>query len=156
MPSWLPSSTRPIAKDGAERTLDAGAAPADGRHMKFVAALLLAALALAGCTAPVAETDPLLVFTQVSTTRTDTMTIYPDGRAEMNHGGHIERLTFEPAVMDELRAAIAAAPVDPVAPGGEPRYELTLPAERDTPRAIDGTSALGVLLRSLLERHATH
>jgi hypothetical protein len=123
--------------------------------MKFVAALLLAALALAGCTAPVAEIDPLLVFTQASTTRTDTMTIYPDGQTEMNHGGYIERLTFDPTVMDVLRAALVAAPVDPVAPGGEPSYELTLPTESDTPRAIDGTSALGVLLRALLERHAT-
>lgn len=124
--------------------------------MKFLAALLLAACALAGCAAPAAEADPLVVFASVSATRTDTMTIYPDGRAEMNHGGHIERLTFEPAVMDELRTAIAAAPVDPVTPGGEPRYELTLPAESDTAREIDGTSGLGVLLRALLERHATH
>ena len=156
MPSWQPSLTRPTAKDGAERTLDARAGPANGQRMKSLVALLLAMVSLAGCAAPVAERDPLLVFTQVSTTRTDAMTIYPDGKTEMNHGGHIERLTFEPAVMDELRAAIAAAPVDPVTPGGEPRYELTLPAERATPRAIDGTSALGVLLRALLERHATH
>ena len=154
MPSWPPSSTPPTAKDGAERTLDARAGPADARGMKSLVALLLAALALAGCAAPVAERDPLLVFTQVSATRTDTMTIYPDGRTEMNHGGHIERLTFEPAIMDELRAALAAALVDSVAPGGEPRYELTLPAERATPRAIDGTSALGVLLLALLHSHA--
>ena len=154
MPSWPPSSTRPTAKDGAERTLDARDGPADDQRMKVVVALLLAACALTGCAAPAAERDPLLVFTQVSTTRTDAMTIYPDGKTEMNHGGHIERLTFEPAIMDELRAAIAAAPVDSVAPGGEPRYELTLPAERATPRAIDGTSALGVLLLALLHSHA--
>ena len=110
--------------------------------MKSLVALLLAACALAGCAAPVAETDPLLIF---SNTQADTMTIYPDGRTEMNHGGCIKRLTFEPVIMDVLRAALAD-PIVEETRRAVPRYELTLPAESDTPRALAIASELGMLL----------
>lgn len=117
-------------------------------------ALLFAASALLGCSAPTADGTPLLVFERVTESRTDTMTIYPDGRTEMNHGGHIERLTFDAAIMDALRTALDGTIAEATVIGTT-RHLLTLAAAAPIEIAVD-EGTLGALLVSLLETHALH
>jgi len=123
--------------------------------MTRLIAWMFVAGALLGCAAPGnGDLAPLVVFDRSSAARTDTMTIYPDGQTEMNHGGHIERLTLTPAIMDELRVALTG-PIIEADATGEPRYVLTLGRAAPLEIAVDEGS-LGALLLRLIETHDTH
>jgi hypothetical protein len=124
------------------------------RRLRWIAVALLAAMVVAGCSAAVSGPDgnELLTYQRVWPDRTETSTVWPDGRVVMKHGEFLERLTLSAADVQRLRDGLAGdIPVGTAA--DSPQRLITLPdgSSVEFPRPAAGS--ITELLDRLMDKH---